>query len=77
MSTEDGPKQPQQGCGRTLGSADTLLGPIRPNFLWDTLIAPLRLFRMCIVPPRESNRGSTLGDATYGGEPPIQDTTIM
>ena len=55
------PKMGQNGISK--GVADPLLGPIRPNFLRQSPTAPLHLFRMRIIPPRESNRGSTLGEA--------------
>ena len=59
--TGDKLERPQKGCG---GLADPPLGPIRPNFLLESPTASLRRFRMGIVPPREFNRGSTLGKAT-------------
>ena len=34
--TEDESERPQKGCGRTPGSADPPLGPIRPNFLMES-----------------------------------------
>ena len=49
--------------GHKKGSADPLLGPFRPSFLQQSPTAPLHPSRTCIVPPRKSNRGSTLGEA--------------
>ena len=46
-----------------LGSADPVLGLNGPSFLLQSPTAPLRLLRMCIVPPHEPNRGSTHGEA--------------
>ena len=52
------------GLGRPNGSPGPLLGLNGPSFLLRSPIAPLILLWMCIVPPRESNRGSTHGEAT-------------
>ena len=61
---EDRPEGAPFGLGRPNGSPDPLLGLNGPNFLLQPPTAPLRLLRMCIVPPRESNRGSIHGEAT-------------
>ena len=55
-STKDGPKRPQQGCGRSPG-------PKQAQLFLAASHNSLNLFRTCIVPPRESNRGSALGEA--------------
>ena len=34
--TEDESERPQKGCGRTRGSADHPLGPVRPNLLLES-----------------------------------------
>ena len=57
--------QRKAGLGECqLGSADPLVGQIRPIFLLQSPTDPLHLSRACIVPPRESNHGSTFGEAT-------------
>ena len=60
---EDWPEGAPFGLGRPNGSPDPLMGLNGPSFLLQYPTAPLHLLRMYIVPPRESNHGSTLGEA--------------
>ena len=72
---QDAPKDQHQGPptsypeedrpeGAPFGLARPPIGPKWPSFLLQPPTAPLRLLRTCIVPPRESNRGSIHGEAT-------------